>query len=125
MLNNTLPLVNGGITVDVRRFEENLNRTVYIFPDHTQRAPHTLTLYRTMAKRQGIDLGRDKRAVKITVPQVVKNGDEIDVLRSIIAELTLSLPVGAESKTIQSVREELVAFIVSDAFESLVSIGEI
>lgn len=125
MLNNTLPLGVGASAIMIRRFEEAANRTVYIFPGHSQRAPHTLTIYRTLAQRQGSDLGRDKRAVKLTVPQIVKNAEGIDVQRAVIAELSVSTPVGAEAASISAVRKQLVAFIESEAFESLVNIGEI
>lgn len=125
MLNNTLSLGTAGNATEIRRFEEAANRTVYIFPDHSQRAPHTLTLYRTLAQRQGSDLGRDKRAVKLTVPQVVKNAEGIDVQRASIAELSISTPVGAEVVSVDTIRNELVSFIMSEAFESLVIIGEI
>lgn len=125
MLNNTLSLGTGELTTNIRRFEEAANRTVYIFPDHSQRAPHTLTLYRTLAHRQGSDLGRDKRSVKLTVPQVVKNAEGVDVQRALIAELSVSTPVGAEVVSVTAIREQLVSFVMSEAFESLVTIGEI
>lgn len=125
MLDNTLSIGTDEAAVKIRRFEEAANRTVYIFPDHSQRAPHTLTLYRTLAQRQGADLGREKRAAKLTVPQVVKNADGIDVQRASIAELSVSTPVGAEAGSVTTIRNELVSFIMSDAFESLVVIGEI
>lgn len=125
MLNNTLSLGTGELATTIRRFEEAANRTVYIFPDHSQRAPHTLTLYRTLAQRQGSDLGRDKRAVKLTVPQIVKNAEGVDIQRAFIAELSVSTPVGAEIVSVIAIRQQLVSFIMSEAFESLVTIGEI
>lgn len=111
MLDNTLTLAydaeGDGNPVDVvlRRIAEYPDRSVYAFPDNDGTS-HTLTLYRTVAKKSGNFLGVDRVREKIVKPVTVLGADGSNVQSAIIHEQSTSYPRGmTEAEKIASLQE--------------------
>lgn len=110
--NDGVGLVNHVFT----RFEEHLNRAVYIGPNHSLSARNTLTAYRTLPKISGNFKGVAKSAAKfsadITVPGV---DSETTITAPIIVELSFSIPVGATPAQTKLHRQKALALLDLDA----------
>lgn len=99
------------------RYEENLNRSVYIGNAHLPEARDTITLYRTQATRTGNFKGVSKSAVKLTKDVDVDGVDSSTTLTSpIILDLSFSVPVGVTAADLVHVRQRALALLDDDTF---------
>ena len=118
MQDNTITLavdeLNNATTVDhiYSRFEEYLNRSVYIGPLHALNARNTMAMYRTVPKPSGNFLGVNKTSVKFTKDVTVLGKDGTNLVAPIIFEVSCSIPVGVTNATVLLERQKVVA--VSD-----------
>jgi hypothetical protein len=91
------------------RFEEYLNRTIYIGDNHALASRNELALYRTFPKQSGNFKGVAKSAFKFTHDVVVPGVDGNTSLTSpIIMEVSFSIPVGAADADVLHARQRLV-----------------
>lgn len=114
---NTLTLAvdtaNNGTTSNKVFTRQDLvnNRSTYVGPGHTLASRNVLQLYRTFPKRAGTFLGSAKTAVKFTKDISVANADGSGEIQApLIAELSLSAPVGATDAELLEIVMHLVAF---------------
>lgn len=121
MLDNTLTLgvdvANNATIVDrpYRRYEENLNRSVYVGPNHTLTTKDTLTFYRTSPKPSGNFRGTAKTSFKFSQDQSVLAVDGISQLTApAIVEVNFSLPVGVTPAQVLELRQRVIALLDSD-----------
>lgn len=97
------------------RFEEHLNRAVYISADHTVAAPNTLTFYRTPPKPNGNFPGMAKSAVKFSEAVLVDGVDGSSTVKSpSIVEISFSLPVGVTAAHAMELRQRAIALLDDD-----------
>lgn len=97
------------------RFEENLNRSVYISGDHLLDARDTLALYRTLPKVAGNFRGVAKTSLKFTKDVVVLGVDGVsNITAPIIVEVSMSLPVGATAANALIARQKVVTLVDTD-----------
>lgn len=123
MLDNTISLdvdvENDGIDLDTQtftRFEEYLNRSVYIGENHTLSAKDTLAFYRTAPKPTSVFKGVAKSAVKFSKEIGVLGVDGVSTITSpIIVEVGFSIPVGASTAQVLEMRQRVVALLDTDA----------
>ena len=109
---------NTGTTTDLEleRFEEFQNRTVYVSDQHTVGARESMTLYRTFPKASGNFRGTQKSCVKFTLDVVVSGVDGTTELTApIIMECTFSIPVGATTADVLEMRQRIVALTDLDS----------
>lgn len=126
----TLPVdvANNGTIVnqEFSRFEEQVNRTTYVGPNHTLASPDTMQLYRTLPVRSGASLGASKVTVKFTRHVSVTNADGTVSQRPLIIEASSSIPVGATVAQTKEARQKLIAVLDSDVVAgSLMDLGNI
>lgn len=121
MLDNTLTLsvdvANNATLVNrtYRRYEENLNRSVYVGPNHTLQAKDTLTFYRTAPKPSGNFRGTAKTSFKFSQDQSVLAVDGISHLTApVIVEVSFSVPVGVTPAQVLELRQRVIALLDSD-----------
>lgn len=110
-------VANDGTTVDYEfsRYEEHLNRSVYIGEQHNLSARDTLNLYRTQPKANGAYKGTAKSSAKFTLDKVVDGVDGVSQLTSpIIAEVSFSVPVGVTDADQVVIRQRLIALLDDD-----------
>lgn len=117
---NTITLavdvLNNGTSEDkvYTRFEEYLNRSVYIGTNHVLHAKDTVTLYRTPQKPSGNFLGVGKTAFKFSRDITVLGADGSSVVAPIIFEVSCSIPVGATAADILVERQKVIALCDRD-----------
>jgi len=109
---------NDSTTVDhvFTRYEEYLNRSVYIDEDHTVASKNTMGFYRTFPKVNGNFRGVSKAAIKFSRDISVDGVDsETTLVAPIIIELGVSLPVGVTSADMLKARQTMIAALDYDA----------
>jgi hypothetical protein len=121
MLDNTVTLpvdiLNTDVTTDriYTRYEEYLNRSVYIGPDHTLSLMDTLSFYRSFPKVSGNFRGMAKTSFKFSDECTVLGVDGISSLTlPKIAEMSFSLPVGVTAADVLELRQRIIALLDSD-----------
>lgn len=98
------------------RFEEHLNRAVYIGPLHSMMARNTLTTYRTFPKISGNFRGVAKSAFKFSTDITVPGVDaETSITAPVIVEVSFSVPVGATAAQTMLYRQRALALLDLDA----------
>lgn len=98
------------------RFEEYLNRSVYIGSDHTLSTKNTLGLYRTFPKPSGNFKGVAKTAFKFSQDVGVMGSDGTSTINApIIIDVGFSIPVGATHAQILIARQRALALLDLDA----------
>jgi hypothetical protein len=108
---------NDETTVDhvYTRFEDYLNRSVYICADHELSSKNTLTLYRTFPKINGNFKGVSKSTVKFSTDYLVDGVDGVSQLTApVIVEIGFSLPVGITSAQALLARQKVIAMLDDD-----------
>lgn len=109
---------DGGTTPAIQetydRYEEYLNRSVYVHEGHTLGAKDTLAFYRTLPKPVGSFKGMAKSAVKFSKEIMVPDSVGGEVTAPAILHLTASLPVGATSAQKLLMRQRVVALLNDD-----------
>jgi len=97
------------------RFEEYLNRSVYIHTDHSLAMRNMLGLYRTIPKASGNFRGTAKSAVKVTKDFSVAGVDAATTnVAPSLAEANFSFPVGMTPAQTLEQRMCLAAMILFD-----------
>lgn len=119
MLDNTITIqtdIQGTPTAEVfTRFQEFLNRTIYVGATNSLVSRCLLSLFRTAPKKVGNFNGVAKSAAKFTQDIEVPGVDSATTLTSpIIFELSCSIPVGATDVQSDLVRQRVAAFILED-----------
>lgn len=123
MLANTIDIdvdyLNDGESQDQRaykRYEESLNKSVYIGPDHELGSRDTITFLRTFPKQNGNFRGMTKATVKLTQDKSV---DGVDASTSLtapcIVELAVSYPLGMTAADQLAMRQRMLAIIDTDS----------
>lgn len=98
------------VDVEFSRYEEHLDRTVYIGDDHSLERKHTLSLYRTQPKRVGNNRGQAKAALKVFHEAAVLGADQTtNVINPGVGDVMLSIPVGATDAFIEDLLDELIS----------------
>lgn len=114
----TLPVdeLNNGTPVNevLTRFEEFLNRSVYIGATHSMSAKDSLTLYRTFPKPSGNFKGVSKTAVKFSRDYVVTGIDGLNITAPVIIEVSFSIPVGVVTADVLLNRQRAIALLDLD-----------
>lgn len=116
----TVDVNNDGVTTtDVdqtyTRFEEHLNRSVYIGDNYSVAAPNTLSLYRTQPKPSGNFPGMAKSAFKFSDCLPITGNDGVTTLNlPLIVEVSFSIPVGATSAQVLERRQRVIALLDDD-----------
>lgn len=109
--------LNDGTTTDesFNRYEEYLNRSVYIGVGHTPDARNTLAMYRTFPTKSGNFKGVAKSSIKLTKDHAVPGVDGVSSLTSpVIIEVNFSVPVGVSAADVKICRQRLIAALDSD-----------
>lgn len=109
----SVDLLNNASTTDViyTREEQYLNRTVYHSAAHTPLMRDMLTLYRTPSKASGNFAGTQKSAMKLTKDFAVPGVDqETTLVKTLIHEISSSVPLGIPEAEQMIVRQTGVAF---------------
>lgn len=109
-LNNGTP-VNETLT----RFEEYLNRSVYVGVNHTTASQDKLTLYRTFPKTTGNFKGVAKPSMKFSVDFPVLGIDGATLSAPLIIEISMSIPVGISEADVLLHRQRAIALLDLDA----------
>lgn len=109
-------LLNSGVKTDkvFSRFEEYLNRSVYIGEGHSLTAKNTLNLYRTMPKVSGNFRGTAKSAVKFSRDIEITGIDGTTVVAPQIIEVSFSNPVGVTPAQTLEQRQYALALLDRD-----------
>lgn len=79
------------------RYQEYLNRSVYISAAHTPASRDTLGFYRTEPKANGNFRGVLKSSFKFTKDITVEGIDGSDIVAPLIVEVNFSFPMGSTS----------------------------
>lgn len=122
MLDNVITLavdtLNTGSTTDIdySRFEEYLNRSVYISDDHEPGMRDTLAFYRTLPKPVPNFKGVRKSTAKFTLDQTVDDGAGGTVDVPAIVEVNFSLPIGVTEAVMVILRQRVIALLDNDTF---------
>lgn len=86
------------VSEDYERFEEFLNRSVYVGANHSPAARDTITLYRTFPTKNGNFNGVQKSAIKLSEDVSVVGVDSATTLTApMIMEISFSFPVGVSA----------------------------
>lgn len=96
------------------RFEEYLNRAMYIGAGHSLSARNTLSFYRTMPRISGNFRGTAKTAVKFSRDVSVLGVDGTTVVAPQILEVSFSNPVGVTPAQSLEFRQNGVALLDRD-----------
>lgn len=109
-------LLNTGTTTDYTftRYEEHLNRSLYIGSAHEPGMRDTLALYRTPPKPTSTFKGVLKSSVKLTTDKTVADpiGGTVDA--AFIAEISFSTPIGVSAADQMIMRQRLIALLDDD-----------
>lgn len=109
--------LNNGTTTneEFSRYEEYLNRSVYIGSAHVPDNRNTLSLYRTFPTKSGNFKGVSKSSVKLTKDYPVTGADGVSILTApVIFEVNVSVPVGVSAADVKKCRQRLIAALDSD-----------
>lgn len=109
--NGTTP----AITEVFDRYEEYLNRSVYVHSAHTLGAKDILSFYRTQPKPAGTFKGMAKTAVKFTKDLTVADSAGGTITAPAIVQVSFSIPVGATDEEKLLLRQRVVALLCEDA----------
>jgi hypothetical protein len=122
MLDNTITvpvdLLNNDSTTDAvyTRYQEFLNRSVYISAAHLMELRDTISFYRSMPTVNGNFKGVSKSSFKITVDQEVDGVDSSTSLTApAIVEVSFSIPVGTTAAKQLILRQIAVAMLDDDS----------
>lgn len=110
--------LNNGTTTneEFNRYEEYLNRSVYIGSGHTPDSRNTLAMYRTFPTKSGNFKGVSKSSVKLTLDHSVAGADGVSTLTSpVIIEMNFSVPVGVTAAQLKKCRQRALALLDLDA----------
>lgn len=110
--------LNNATLVDetLSRFEENLNRSVYVGENHTVVTKDTLTFYRTFPKQNGNFRGVAKTSCKFSRDMAVAGVDSLTTISApIIIEISFSIPVGVSAADVLLHRQRAIALLDQDA----------
>ena len=116
----TVDETNDGVTTaDVdhvfSRFEETLNRSVYIGPSHAIASRNTLSLHRSFPTTNGNFRGVQKTSFKFTRDMAVDGVDGVSTLTApMIVEVKISIPVGVTSADILLQRQVALSLLDRD-----------
>lgn len=103
------------VNEEYTRYEEYLNRSVYIGTGHTPDARNTIAMYRTFPTKSGNFKGVSKSSIKLTKDFPVSGVDGSTTLSSpLIAEVNFSVPVGVTPAQVKACRQRLIAILDSD-----------
>jgi hypothetical protein len=95
---------------DFTRFEEHINRSLYVGENHSVESRSTLTLTRSMPKVSGNFRGVKKTSAKFTQDLVVDGVDGSTTnVAPLILNLSISVPVGATAADCMHLRERMRA----------------
>lgn len=119
----TLPLSvdveNNGVPVEqvLTRYEEDMNRTVYIGPGHLPDSRNMMTIYRTFPVRNGNFKGTSKSSIKFTEDRTVPGVDSNTLLSApMIIEVNFSIPIGVNAERLKEARQRVIAALDLDTF---------
>lgn len=116
--------LNTGTTTDTTysKYEEQINRSVYIADSHEPGKRDLLTVYRSLPKPVGVFKGVRKSAVKFTVDYEVDDsaGGIIDC--PAIVEISFSLPIGVSAGAILTLRQRAVALLDQDGIMDKINV---
>lgn len=102
------------------RFLEEPNKSTYVGALHTEDDRDMLQLYRTAPKRSGESRGMKRSSVKATVDVSVPNASGSgNIVLPLIAELSVSVPVGTTDAEVIHVLQRIIAFADDTSGESL------
>jgi hypothetical protein len=125
----TLPvdLLNNGTPTNeaFNRYNEELNKSTYVGPNHSLQARNKMELYRTLPKRAGNFLGAAKGSVKFTHDITVAGADGADTVVPQIFEVSYSLPVGSTDAEALAFRQRVIAALDHSFMVSFMGIQEI
>ncbi len=96
------------------RYEEHLNRSVYISANHEPAARDTLGFYRAAPKANGNFKGVQKTSVKFTKDITVLGVDGTNLISPIITEVNFSFPVGTPAADYIERRQSVIALLDDD-----------
>lgn len=92
------------------RYEESLNKSVYIGATHVPESRDTMALYRTQPTKSGNFKGVAKSAVKFTEDIAVAGVDSSTTLTApMIVDVSFSIPVGATDAQVEEIRQRVIA----------------
>lgn len=117
---NTITLAvdteNLGVTTNevYTRFEEYLNRSVYIGSGHSLSSRNTLSFYRTNPKIAGNFRGTAKSAVKFSQDTSVPGVNDSPLTAPLIIEVSVSVPVGITPAKTLVARQRALALLDRD-----------
>lgn len=95
---------------DYTRFEENLNRSLYVGDDHSVESRNTMTVTRSLPTVSGNFRGVKKTSLKFTQDYEVAGVDATTTLVApIIISVSFSVPVGATAAAAMHLRERVRA----------------
>lgn len=104
----------GNVDHVMTRFEEHLNRSIYIETDHSPAARNTMGFYRTNPKVNGNFRGVQKTSCKFTRDITVDGVDGSDLIAPIILEVNFSFPVGTLAADFVLARQTALALLDMD-----------
>lgn len=109
-------LNNGTTTVEqYERYEEHLNRSLYIGANHRPDARDTIGLYRTFPTKSGNFKGVQKSSIKLTQDFQVPGADGVSTLTApAIIEINFSFPVGMPVADMLKCRQRAIAIQDND-----------
>lgn len=106
----------GPVSEVYTRFEENLNRSIYIGSDHELTDRNTLTFYRTQPKVAGNFRGVAKTSFKFSKDFSVTGVDGVATITApVIVEVSFSIPVGVSAADQLHIRQRVLALLDLDA----------
>jgi hypothetical protein len=133
MLDNTIVLpvdvLNDGTTEDLelRRYQELTDKSVYHGPDHSSTHKSKVELYRTAAKPSGTSRGINRRMIKLTESVAVDTtviGEQ--AIADSINSLNFAIPVGASKDFQKIIRQRFIAILDDDTImDRFMDAGEI
>lgn len=106
----------GPVSEEYNRFEENLNRSIYVGEDHQLIDRNTLTFYRTQPKVAGNFRGVAKTSFKFSKDFAVTGVDGVaSITAPVIVEVSFSIPVGVTAADQLHVRQRVLALLDLDS----------
>lgn len=99
-------------TQSYTRYEESLNKSVYIGATHVPENRDMLALYRTQPTKSGNFRGVAKSAVKFTEDIEVAGVDSATTLTApMILDVSFSIPVGATDAEVEELRQRALGLL--------------
>lgn len=120
MLDNVITIQHDLDTTPVdnsyRRYQEHMDRTIYISGDHTIDSRDILTVRREMPTRTGNFRGMAKPSFKFTKDISVAGYDQSTTITSpLIGNVSFSVPVGAAAVEIDQLLDHIVSGLQNSA----------